>query len=99
MVQNFMAEQQWGSPKFAIKAPGAHPKARIRAFVAHRTSIKIQHNTAHNCVSDYDAMMCGIAHAAAMQGHWEYDEVRQLECVQAGAKQMFAHQRVSLEQK
>lgn len=99
MMQNFMAEQQWEEPKFAIKAPGADPEARIRAFVAHRTSFKIQHNTAHNCVNDYNAMMRGIAHAAAMQGHWEYDEFKQLESVRAGAKQMSDHRRVNHEQK
>ncbi|KAK9825268.1 hypothetical protein WJX74_004590 [Apatococcus lobatus] len=98
-LENFMAEQQWDEPKFAIKAPGAEPEARIRAFVAHRTSFKIQHNTAHNCVNDYNAMMRGIAHAAAMQGHWEYDEFKQLESVRAGATQMSDHRRVNHEQK
>ena len=82
-----------------MKAPGADPEARIRAFVADRIAFKVQHNMAHNAVHEYSAMMRGLAHAAAMQGHWQHDEFRQLESVRAGARQMSDHRRVTHEQK
>ncbi|KAK9833908.1 hypothetical protein WJX74_009557 [Apatococcus lobatus] len=78
---------------------GDHQIISARLSQRNRIAFKVQHNMPHNAVHEYNAMMRGLAHAAAMQGHWQHDEFRQLESVRAGAKQMPDHRRVKHEQK
>ena len=95
-----MADQQWEDPRFAIKAPGQDPEARIRAFVAYRIKQKLdRQNSVANCVNEFNSTMRSVALAAAMQGYWEAETFKQLQSVRAGAKQMSEHRRVNHEQK